>query len=122
MIGKLGEIIRYVENMAKQVAFYRDVLGFRVIDPADTNPCDAFWVLFDTGSCQLALHGGGARRFGEDAPKFVFMVEDIESARAALFGKGVAVDEVFSPIPGVSVVNCTDPEENRFSLESRHTA
>jgi catechol 2,3-dioxygenase-like lactoylglutathione lyase family enzyme len=119
MIGKLGEVILYVEDMAKQVAFYRDVLGFRVIDPADTNPCDAFWVLFDTGSCQLALHGGGERRFGEDAPKFVFMVDDIQAARAELLAKGVAAGDVFSPVPNVSVVNCTDPEGNRFSLEMR---
>ncbi|MGE3315061.1 MAG: VOC family protein [Planctomycetaceae bacterium] len=119
MIGTLGEVILYVEDMPKQVRFYRDVLGLKVIDPADSDPGDAYWVLLDCGACQLALHGGGERRFGEDAPKIVFMVDDIQAARDELVRKGVPAGDTFSPAPGVSVVNCTDPEGNKFSLEKR---
>ena len=64
MIGKLGEVILYVNDMAKQAAFYRDILGFRILDPpAEADLSETFWVLFDSGPCQLALHGGGERRF-----------------------------------------------------------
>jgi len=120
MIGPLSEVIVYVEDMARQLAFYRDVLGLRVIEPAGRfDPGEAYWVLLDSGPCRLALHGGGKRRFGEDAPKFVFFVEDIHAARAALKQAGVSVSEVRSPVAGVSVVDCTDPEGNAFSLENR---
>ena len=120
MIGRLGEIIVYVKDMAKQVAFYRDVLGLRIVEPTDVGDYDdAYWVVFDTGACRLALHGGGGKRFGEDAPKFVFFVEDIKVARSKLMSAGVAVGEVRSPTPGVSVVDCTDPEGNAFSIETQ---
>lgn len=121
MIGKLGEVIVYVEDMKKQVAFYRDVLGLNVIEPAgESDLGDAYWVVFETGSCHLALHGGGQRRFGKDAPKFVFFVDDIQAKRAGLMDSGVSVSDVRSPAPGVAVVDCSDPEGNVFSIESRN--
>ena len=118
MIGRLGEVILYVEDMKKQIAFYRGVLGLSVIEPTgDFDPENAYWVLFDSGACRLALHGGGQRRFGEDAPKFVFFVDDIHATRAALLDAGVPAGDVRSPAPGVAVVDCTDPEGNVFSIE-----
>jgi catechol 2,3-dioxygenase-like lactoylglutathione lyase family enzyme len=118
MIGKLGELILYVADMKQQVTFYRDVLGLRVIDPSGGQDlAEAYWVLFDTGACHLALHGGGKRRFGQDAPKFVFFVDDIEAARTHLLKAGVSVSEARSPAPGITVVDCKDPEGNVFSIE-----
>ena len=120
MIGDLGEVIIYVENMQLQLHFYRDTLGLRVIEPPDGDVLDdPYWVLFDTGSCKLALHGGGKRRFGDDAPKFVFSVDDIEAARAHLVSAGTQIGEVRSPAQGVLVVDALDPEGNVFSLEHR---
>jgi predicted enzyme related to lactoylglutathione lyase len=122
MIGSLNEIILYVEDMAKQVAFYRDRLGFAVIEPAASDDwSQEYWVLLDTGPCKLALHGGGQRRLGEDAPKFVFAVEAIEAARAQLTSAGVKFGEVRSPAPGIFVADAWDPEGNVFSLEQRET-
>ncbi|MEZ6071438.1 MAG: VOC family protein [Pirellulales bacterium] len=122
MIGQLAEVIVYVEDMAAQVAFYRDVLGLAVIEPpSGTDPAGADWVLFDTGACRLALHGGGQRRFGADAPKFVFAVDDVVARREWLLSAGVQVGDVRSPAPGVQVVDATDPEGNVFSLEHRDT-
>lgn len=116
---KLSEVIVYVENMAEQVAFYRDVMG--LAPSAHENVDDGIkhgWLTFDTGPCVLALHAGGKRRFGQDAPKFVFFVADIEAERQRLIGHGVAMDEVFSPAPGIFVANGVDPEGNRFSIET----
>ena len=122
MIGNLGELIIYVEDMSRQLRFYRDVLGFRVMEPVeDAAVDDAYWILLDTGSCKLALHGGGKRRFGDDAPKFVFFVDDIDAARARLASAGNKVGDVRSPIDGVYVVDAFDPEGNVFSLEHRET-
>jgi len=117
-IRKIGEVIVYVENMDAQVAFYRDKLGLQVTYPQDKQDYSAeFWVTLDTGACVLALHGGGQRRFGADAPKFVFDVPDIRHAWQELREAGVSLDEIFEAAPGVLVANGVDPEGNKFSIE-----
>lgn len=119
MIAELMEIILYVQDMDAQVRFYRDTLGLSVAYPAAlADYGQVSWVTFNTGACTLALHGGGRRDFGQDAPKFVFRVANIYDARETLRGRGVTVGEVFEAAPGTLVVNGLDPEGNKFSLES----
>ena len=77
-----------------------------------------FWVELDTGACSLALHAGGKKRFGEDAPKFVFRVQDILAARMQLINQQVVMGEIRSAAPGVWVCDGADPEGNKFSIES----
>jgi len=116
--GELMEVILYVEDMQKQVAYYRDVLNFDVSYPAGlVDYSDQPWVTLQTGACTLALHGGGQRRFGSDAPKIVFQVEDVEAARQYLIDSGITMGEVRSAAPGVTVCDGTDPEGNQFSIE-----
>lgn len=120
---RLGEVIVYVEDMAAQAAFYRDVLGLALAPGASVE--DALkhgWLPFATGECVFALHAGGQRRFGEDAPKFVFSVDDVVAERERLVDLGVKMDEVFAAAPGVTVANGIDPEGNRFSIESHAPA
>jgi catechol 2,3-dioxygenase-like lactoylglutathione lyase family enzyme len=117
-IGEIMEIILYVEDMQGQVAFYRDTLGFKVKFPLDlTDYHDEFWVELDTGSCTLALHAGGKGRLGADAPKFVFRVNDIKSARQHLLDQQVELGDIRSAAPGVWVCDGADPEGNKFSIE-----
>jgi predicted enzyme related to lactoylglutathione lyase len=119
LVGELMELILYVEDMPSQVAFYQDVLGLRVkYPPGDNDLAIASWVEFESGTCTLALHSGGKRRFGEDAPKFVFRVADILAAHKTLLERGVAIGDIFQAAPGVWVSNASDPEGNQFSLES----
>ncbi len=110
---KLDEVILYVEDMAAQTRFYRDVMGMAV------GYASEHWTTFPGGGCTLALHAGGQRRFGADAPKFVFSVADVAAAREALVAKGVRLGEPRPPAPGVTVVDGLDPEGNKFSLEHR---
>ncbi|MBD3675409.1 MAG: VOC family protein [Planctomycetaceae bacterium] len=118
-LGPLHEIILYVRDMPAQVAFYRDVLGLEISSPAGLDDySEQYWVVFETGQCSLALHGGGEQRFGEDAPKFVFKADDIEQVRDELLARNVSVSEIHSPSPGVQVADCKDPEGNVFSIES----
>ena len=119
-MGTLSEIILYVQDMDKQVAFYRDVMGLGVHYPAGLmSYADQFWVTFATGACTLCLHGGGQGRLGADSPKFVFHVDDIFDARQLLVEREVAIGEVRTAAPGVLVADGRDPEGNGFSLESR---
>ena len=119
IICGIMEIIVYAEEMDTLVTFYRDRLGLPVRYPAGlADYGDQMWVELDAGACVLALHGGGQRRLGADAPKIVFRVDNMDHAREVLVGRGVTLDEVRSPAPGMLVCDGADPEGNRFSLES----
>ena len=119
LIGKLSEVILFVENMATQAAFYRDKLGLEVVHPRGVDDlAGQFWVALDTGGCTLALHGGGKRRLGEDTPRLVFHVEDVDAAREELLQRGVAMDPVRVIGPGVRVCDGRDPEGNKVSIQA----
>jgi predicted enzyme related to lactoylglutathione lyase len=118
--GELMEVILYVQDMDAQVSFYRDLLGVEVREPLDQDDWIGVpWVELETGSCTLALHAGGQRRLGADAPKVVFRVSDVPAARRQLVQRGVPIGEIRSPAPGVQVADGVDPEGNRFSIEAR---
>lgn len=118
--GELMEVILYVEDMAAQVSFYRDILGLAVREPQDVQDYGSvYWVELETGTCTLALHGGGQRRSGLDAPKIVFRVTNVALAKDELLKRNVSMGEIRSPAPGIQVCDGRDPEGNRFSIESR---
>ncbi len=120
IVGGLLEIILYVKDMQKQVHFYRDILGLPLRDLAgEADFSRHFWVEFETGSCTLALHGGGEGRVGQDAPRIVFQVADVEEARHALVEKGIKMGQYRIAAPGIKVCEGVDPEGNSFSIESR---
>ena len=69
-VGELMEGILYTQDMGSQVSFYRDLLGLEVKGPQGIQGLSGqYWVELDAGACTLALHAGGQRRFGQDAPK-----------------------------------------------------
>lgn len=115
----LIEVIVYVKDMNAMVSFYRDTFGLEVTYPAGLpDYTNEFWVTLNTGQCLLALHGGGQGRLGQDAPKLVFGVDDIQTAHQELTRRGVKVGPVREAAPGVAVVDGEDPEGNKFSVES----
>jgi predicted enzyme related to lactoylglutathione lyase len=119
-MGPVIEIILFAQDMNRQVGFYRDVMGLDVTYPAGLSDyAGQHWVTLSTGPCTLCLHSGGQGRVGEDAPKFVFRVDEIFDARQLLLEKGVGIGEVRTAAPGVLVADARDPEGNSFSLESR---
>jgi len=118
-IRHLKGVILSVENMKSQVFLYKGKMGLAIDYPEDTSNLEnETWVVFRTGECSLALHSGGRHRIGEDAPKIVFDVEDLAKIRKKLIRRGVTLDEVWSPAPGILVSDGVDPEGNHFSIES----
>ncbi len=116
------EIILYVSNMDGMVRHYRDTMGLSVTFPPNKiDYSKEFWVTLHAGSCVLALHGGGQKRLGPDAPKIVFGVSDIHTNRKTLLENNVQMGEVRAAAPGVLVCDGFDPEGNPFSLESHGT-
>ena len=117
---RLSEVVLRVQDMQKQVEFYGELLGLDVIAPAELSDYSGeTWVELDTGACRLCLHAGGNRQYGTDAPRIVFEIEAIEAAHDALLDMGVDLDELRSPVPGVTVCDGRDPEGNAFSLERK---
>ncbi|MBL8057355.1 MAG: VOC family protein [Anaerolineales bacterium] len=115
----LIEVIVYVRDMARAVAFYRDGLGLRVTYPAGRADYGGEpWVTLDTGACVLALHAGGGEP-GASPAKIVFGVADVHAARAALLAWGIRLGEVRPAAPGVWVCDGRDPDGNPFALEAR---
>lgn len=114
IIKGLVEIILYVQDMEKQVGFYRDMLGLKLKEGQELN---LWWMEFETGSCTLALHGGTSGKPGKDAPRLVFGVEDVEVARQELIKLGVPMGSVRKVESGGLVCEGLDPEDNIFSIE-----
>lgn len=53
MFGKLGLVMIVVRNMERSVAFYRDVLGLKLLIQQDN------WSQFDAGNVLIGLHPEG---------------------------------------------------------------
>jgi catechol 2,3-dioxygenase-like lactoylglutathione lyase family enzyme len=56
MITGIQDVYYNVENMDRAVAFYRDVLGMRVLD---SNP---WWTSLDCFGARIGLHGSDGKR------------------------------------------------------------
>ena len=106
----IGQAILYVSDMGRAVTFYRDEVGLSLKYPQDSADWSKeYWVVFDVGGFELALHHGPARQ-STDAPALKFYVDDLDAAFADLIGRGVVVDAIVSPYPGVRYFHFTDPD------------
>ena len=74
------------------------------------------WVTLDSGSCQLAIHGGGEVRTSGSVILSI-KVDDLEFSAFDLKEKGVDVEPIYEVAPGVKSAKLRDPEGNRISLE-----
>jgi catechol 2,3-dioxygenase-like lactoylglutathione lyase family enzyme len=103
---ELTEVVVYVSDMRRAIAFYRDTLG---LEPEFESE---HWTTFRTGACTLALHPGSA------PPDPTFQVADAATERERLAAADVEVSEIREPTPGLTVFDVNDSEGNRFSIES----
>jgi catechol 2,3-dioxygenase-like lactoylglutathione lyase family enzyme len=108
---RLSRVILFTANMDQMVAFYRDILGFKL----RTN--DKGWKTFDAGACEIALHSGG-RKPGPRSPKIQFDVKDVAATRAALIARGAKMGKASSK-DGLDLCGGKDPDGNPFSLSNR---
>jgi len=115
----LIEVILFAKDMNKMVKFYRDVLDLPLTNPGKTDFSNEDRVTFETGNCLLALQSGGKGNIGMDAPKIIFQVMDIKSARFQLLEQGAAASDIRAPASGIQICDARDPEGNAFSIEER---
>ncbi len=84
MIGKLGLIMVVVKDMARSVAFYRDVLGLQQLFVQDN------WSQFDAGNILVGLHpeGDEVKAGPTSGCTFGIYVQDITLAVAEIKRRG----------------------------------
>ncbi|MEE8155371.1 MAG: VOC family protein [Phycisphaerales bacterium] len=118
-IGRLFQVIINVRDMDKQIAFYRDVMGFTIVYPLEVDDYSREdFVRFDTGGANLVLHKGRRNSNAGDEPRLSFMTDNIEAVRSRLVKAGIWIDVIRSPAPGVLVADARDPEGNAFHIEA----
>lgn len=93
MKTQLSQIVVYVTDVRKSVAFYRDLLGLQPVSESDQ------WSELAAGLFHIALHIGkrGDEVSGEvgipaGRAELIFEVDDIEKACAEIVQKGGAVE------------------------------
>ncbi len=109
---ELSRIILFTADMARLTAFYRDVIGLRIVSE------EAGWVELAAGACTIALHKGNPKP-GSRPPKLVFHAEDVAAARAALVARGAADIGPVKSSPAFAMCDGRDPDGNPFQLSSR---
>ncbi len=113
---RLSQIILYVNDMATEVHFYRDLLGLAVVYPENkTDFSGEMWVELDAGGFSLALHGGVTDPPGTEH-ELVFTVEDIMTAWLALEEATVDIGQVRMLETDEPIATGRDPEGHRFSI------
>ncbi len=89
----LSQIVVYVSDMSRSIAFYRDLLGLRLVSESNE------WSEFEVSPAHLALHWSSVH---EEVPgevtipagraELIFEVDDLDASCAEIRQKGGAVD------------------------------
>ncbi len=118
-ITGVNDVYYNVEDMERAVAFYRDVLGLRVIDQ---NP---YWTSLDLGGVKVGLHwteGGKVPYVGRDdhgphaGACLTVKVDDIRATVSQLEGRGVRFLGGITNAPWGSLATFEDSEGNVLKM------
>ena len=111
MMLSMRRIVLFTKDMRGMVAFYRDILGLRLVKD------EPGWKEFDAAGCVIALHNGSSH-VGKRPPKIGFWASDVAAAREALIGRGAKLGKVML---GSGLTRCEgkDPDGNPFSISDR---
>lgn len=83
-LGEIGQIALTVENLAESTAFYRDVLGMKLLFEVSG------MAFFQCGSARLML--GTAEQVTHPATIIYYRVDDIQEACDTLRDRGAAIE------------------------------
>jgi predicted enzyme related to lactoylglutathione lyase len=107
-----------VADMARALAFYRDILGLQI----EAN-YEGEWIEFGVGGATLALigppHGTPSRPGIQGGGAVALAVEDVQASLAELQAKGVQVVSGPHDTPVCHMVMIADPDGNRIWLHQR---
>ena len=125
MISQLGQVMLYVEDLAKSAAFWTEILGFEVRARAEQGS-GFHWIEVAPGqeaATTLVLHSREAvskmaPELNLGTPSLMFFTPSVETLREALAGKGVTVGPVVAR-PDGKVFNFSDNEGHYFAVAER---
>jgi catechol 2,3-dioxygenase-like lactoylglutathione lyase family enzyme len=119
MITGVQDFYYNVQDMTRAVAFYRDVLGLRVVIENE------YWTSLDCAGAKLGLHwteGGPVPQVPRDehgahaGGTLTLKVADLRAAVKTLRAKGVKLLGEISDNPWGSLVTFEDPDGNVLKL------
>ena len=119
MPPRINQIVVYVTDMERSLAFYRDGLGFPVRRESEN------WSEIDAGGVVLDLHITSEARADTDwlaagSADLQVTVDDIEEARQRLLDHGVdAPEPMIMEDIGLSVLQVHDPDGLTITISSR---
>lgn len=105
----LDHVWFWVADMDRAVAFYRDVLGLPLLRRDGDE-----WAELDTGTVRLALHGASLE--ARSGGTVVFGVDDLDAARVALEGRGIAFEHAGEVEGYARYATFRDPDGNGLQL------
>jgi catechol 2,3-dioxygenase-like lactoylglutathione lyase family enzyme len=113
---QLSQVILYVQDMDREVRFYRDTLGIPVHHPqGKTDYSSEMLVEFETGDCTLVLFRGMTDPPGIEH-ELVFTVDDIMTAWLELEEADVDIGQVELLETDEPIATGHDPEGHCFSI------
>jgi lactoylglutathione lyase len=112
LVTRINVVYLYVRDVARSVAFYRDVLGI----PLRAEPADPDWAEATLDGVRFALHRAhGDAELGSGTVRVDLEVEDIDAAADRVRAAGVEVGEVERESWGVAC-EFVDPDGYRLHL------
>jgi methylmalonyl-CoA/ethylmalonyl-CoA epimerase len=120
-LTRIGQIAVTIRNLPRAVAFYRDILGMKLLFEAP--PAMAF---FDCGGIRLMLSEPEGARNEQFSSVIYYTVDDIQAAAAELQGRGVTFEgppHIIARLPHADLwmAFLRDPDGNLLALMSEVT-
>jgi methylmalonyl-CoA/ethylmalonyl-CoA epimerase len=120
-LTRIGQIAVTIRNLPRAVAFYRDILGMRLLFEAP--PAMAF---FDCAGIRLMLSEPEAAKNEQFSSVIYYTVDDIQAAAAELQGRGVTFEgppHIVARLPHADLwmAFLRDPDGNLMALMSEVT-
>jgi predicted enzyme related to lactoylglutathione lyase len=112
VVNELDHVYYWTVDMVRGVAFYRDVLGLRLVRQDGDN-----WAVFDAGGRMFALHGAVEGRPVEPGgATAVFAVEDLDRSMSRLRERGVEFGHEGDVQGYARFASFADPDGNTVQL------
>ncbi len=113
MSGRLIDHVWFwVADLERAVAFYRDVLGMKLLFRTGDE-----WAEFEGGGAKLGLHGPGSGRRRSPGGTVVFRVDDLDAVRRDLEARGVRFEEREGEVQGYArFAHFADPDGNTLGI------